>query len=216
MELVFSKIENDWVAEFEAPGDFNLHLERKSTGSLVISQRGTASGEYSAAFAKGIYEGQKVIDYDFGALVYPKWIKVESSSEVVSASVNFNEGWRLGSGSGLKYLPKYYSIDWSVADEGWSTVFTSVFMSMVSTLKINGMIFAYTTNDINAEAIDAFSYLPVALKEHGASDTSFFETLESVIDYENRALSASISMNGIKEISEEEYYSFDNNNVPSE
>lgn len=59
MELKFIEtIEGkEWVAEFEVPADFNLHLERKSTGSLVVSQRGTASGEYSAAFAKGIYEG---------------------------------------------------------------------------------------------------------------------------------------------------------------
>ena len=43
--------------------------------------------------------GRKVVDYDFGALVYPKWIKVVSGSEVVSASVNFNEGGGSGNGS---------------------------------------------------------------------------------------------------------------------
>lgn len=107
MELKFVEtIEGkEWEAEFEAPSDFNLHLERVKGGSLVVSQRGTTSGEYASAFAKGMYEGQAVIDYDFGALVYPKYIKVVSGSEVVSASVNFNEGGGSGSGSsdGIEY-----------------------------------------------------------------------------------------------------------------
>ena len=89
MELNFTKVGNEWVAEFEAPSDFNLHLERKGTGSLIVSQRGSGSGEYAAAFVKGVYEGQRVIDYDFGALIYPKWIKVTSGSEVLSATVTF-------------------------------------------------------------------------------------------------------------------------------
>lgn len=79
------------MAEFEAPNHFNLHLERKGTGSLIVSQRGSESGEYAAAFVRGVYEGQIVIDYDFGALVYPKYIKVESGSEVLKSEVTFAE-----------------------------------------------------------------------------------------------------------------------------
>ena len=91
MELKFVEtIEGkEWEAEFEAHSDFNLHLERVKGGSLVVSQRGTTSGEYAAAFAKGMYEGQAVIDYDFGALVYPKYIKVVSGSEVIKGEVTF-------------------------------------------------------------------------------------------------------------------------------
>lgn len=113
MELNFAEtIEGkEWVAEFEAPSDFNLHIERADSGSLVVSQRGTASGEYETAFVKGMYEGGIVIDCDFGALVYPKWIKVTSSSEVVSASVNFNEGGGSGSGSSDDAKWEYYKID---------------------------------------------------------------------------------------------------------
>ena len=51
---------------------------------------------------------QKVYDIDFGALVYPKWIKVVSGSEVLSASVNFNEGG--GSGNGEASTVGYYHI----------------------------------------------------------------------------------------------------------
>ena len=90
MEIAFNEVaEKVFEAEFEAIGDFNLHLERENTGSLVVSQRGTSSGEYVSSFALSTYEGQRVIDYDFGALVYPKWIKVTSSSKVVKSEVTF-------------------------------------------------------------------------------------------------------------------------------
>lgn len=89
--LAFLDINGEWVSEFEVTGHFNLHLERKGTGSLVVYQRGTGSGEYAAAFAKGVYEGQKVIDIDFGALVYPKYIKVVSGSEVLKGEVTLAE-----------------------------------------------------------------------------------------------------------------------------
>ena len=87
MELVFNQIDKNWVAEFEATSDFNLHLERESMGWLTVGQRTTSSGGYDESF-KLPYDG-RVIDYDFGALVYPKWIKVTSSSKVVKGEVTF-------------------------------------------------------------------------------------------------------------------------------
>lgn len=44
MELNFQKIENEWVAEFVAPSNFNIPLERKHRGSIVVIQRGTEKG----------------------------------------------------------------------------------------------------------------------------------------------------------------------------
>ena len=110
-----------------------------------------------------------------------------------------------GSSSGLKYLPKYYSIDWSVADEGWTAVLTDGNMNRIAST-VNGgfLIAAY----IPPFEIKAFSFLPVGFQNQNTFDVNFFETLESVIDYINGNTDFSISMNGIKEISEEEYYSF--------
>lgn len=99
MEITFEKVGNKYVAEFEATADFNLHIERAEQATLEVYQRGIAEGEYDFAWSAGI-GARKVIDYDFAALVYPKWIKVVSGSEVLSASVNFNEGGGSGSGSG--------------------------------------------------------------------------------------------------------------------
>ena len=109
MELVFEKVSNQYVAEFEATNDFNLHIEREEIGVLEVHQRGSEEGKYDFAWGTGI-NGRKVIDYDFGALVYPKYIKVVSSSEVLSASVNFNEGGGSGSGSGEASTIEYLDV----------------------------------------------------------------------------------------------------------
>lgn len=105
MELNFTKEGNKWVAEFEAPSDFNLHIEREQVAYINIMQRGSSNGEYDLAKS---FSADKTFDYDFGALVYPKYIKVVSGSEVVSASVNFNEGGGSGSGSGEKIEYTYF------------------------------------------------------------------------------------------------------------
>ena len=116
MEITFEKVGNKYVAEFEATNDFNLHIERTEQGTLEVYQRGTAEGEYDFAWSAGI-GARKVIDYDFGALVYPKYIKVVSGSEVISASVNFNEGGGSGSGSSDGVNMEYYRIDWNYYDD---------------------------------------------------------------------------------------------------
>ena len=99
MELNFNKEGNVWVAEFEATSDFNLHLERVDDGLIKVMQRGTTEGEYVDSFITSGDNQMKNFDCDFAALVYPKYIKVISGTEVVSASVNFNEGGGSGSGS---------------------------------------------------------------------------------------------------------------------
>lgn len=116
MELTFEKVGNQYVVEFQAPSDFNLHVEREEIGVLEVHQRGSEEGKYDFAWGTGV-NGRKVVDYDFGALVYPKWIKVVSGSEVVSASVNFNEGGGSGSSDNNDVKWEYYKIDWDKFDE---------------------------------------------------------------------------------------------------
>lgn len=81
MELNF--IENkqkDWEAEFEASGDFNLHLERDKKGTITILQKTYLDGDY--AFSNEFPHYYKNFDYDFTGIIYPKMIKVVSDSEV--------------------------------------------------------------------------------------------------------------------------------------
>ena len=82
MELIFTKTEEGYVAEFEVASDFNLHLERVKNGLIQVFQRGCPEGKYEMVYTAGGSYANEVYDRDFGALVYPKWIKVVSSNEV--------------------------------------------------------------------------------------------------------------------------------------
>ena len=104
MELEFVKRGNNYEAIFEAPSDFNIHIELNKPSYLGVYQSSIQNGEYSFTTEYKLNNIQKVYDIDFGALVYPKWIKVVSGSEVVSASVNFNEGGGSGNGSGDEWI----------------------------------------------------------------------------------------------------------------
>lgn len=96
MKLEFNLTQNGtYVAEVNVTGDFNLHLETKG-GIVNMLQRGSEEGSFAPVTS---WSKANVIDRDFGGLVYPKTIKIVSSSEVVNGYVNFNEG--SGSGSGI-------------------------------------------------------------------------------------------------------------------
>jgi hypothetical protein len=88
MEINFTKEGNGFVSEFEATGDFNLHIEGVLEGNVSVYQRGTSSGRY--AYVKGstpFPSAGNVYDYDFSALVYPKYIKVICVTEPTMAVV---------------------------------------------------------------------------------------------------------------------------------
>lgn len=87
MELKFNKNGDAWVAEFEATDKFNLHMEGLLLGSFSILQR-TAGGKYTHVRDIPTYPRfDKVFDYDFDALVYPKFIKIVSETEPTYAEV---------------------------------------------------------------------------------------------------------------------------------
>lgn len=87
MELKFNKNGDAWVAEFEATDKFNLHMEGLLLGSFSILQR-TAGGNYTHVRDIPTYPRfDKVFDYDFDALVYPKFIKIVSETKPTYAEV---------------------------------------------------------------------------------------------------------------------------------
>jgi hypothetical protein len=92
MEIKFTKNGEKFVSEFTATADFNLHLEGVVEGKVKVYQRSTAGGEYAYVRAATPYPSfSKVYDYDFSALVYPKYIKVVTDAEPTMAVVTFNE-----------------------------------------------------------------------------------------------------------------------------
>lgn len=91
MEINFTKQNGVWVAEFEVTNHFNIHMEREDDGLIRIMQRGLNEGEYVDFFITSGDNQLKNYDCDFGALVYPKWIKVISGSKVLNAKLTIAE-----------------------------------------------------------------------------------------------------------------------------
>ena len=103
MELQFKKVGKRWVAEFEATGNFNLNIERVAPEKIQVFQKGAEDGEYASQASWYNNYASAIVDYDFSALIYPKWIKVVSYSEPVQAIVTMDsESGGSGSGGGLR------------------------------------------------------------------------------------------------------------------
>lgn len=89
MDLIFTKQADRWVAEFIATDDFNLHIEGVVEGNVSVFQRGSESGNY--AFVRGSVPypslNTNVYDYDFAAVVYPKYIRVSCATKPTMAVV---------------------------------------------------------------------------------------------------------------------------------
>ena len=89
MELTFTKENNLFVSEFTVDSDFNLHVERSESGIFNIFQRTNFNGDYALVNLDKNLDNVRVIDYDFTATVYPKYIKIVSLKEPVLAEVTF-------------------------------------------------------------------------------------------------------------------------------
>lgn len=88
MDLIFSKTSNGWVAEFNAPTHFNLHLERKDAGRLDLYRKTSGSNyDYVRIPYKG---GAKVVDMDV-PVVMSREYKVVCESEPTVAIITFAE-----------------------------------------------------------------------------------------------------------------------------
>ena len=106
MTIDFLKKDEGWVAEFEATADFNLHLEGVVEGNVNIYQRTTASGGYTLVRGATPYPSySNVYDFDFSALVYPKFIKV-----VCPVQPSYAEVMSTGEVTELKYQSKAVEI----------------------------------------------------------------------------------------------------------
>lgn len=88
MEITFTKVSPvRWEAELVVSADFNLHIEKEKSGFLLIQQRGCESGGYDTVGGVNPSPSDLVFDFDFSALVYPKYIKVVSEVEPTYAEV---------------------------------------------------------------------------------------------------------------------------------
>lgn len=103
MDLTFHKDGGSFVAEFVITADFNLHLEGVLLEDYKIYQK-TAGNAY--ARVQGLTDRpnyEKVLDFDFSGVVYPKTIKIVSEVEHTLAVVT-----SAGEVTEIKPVPKYY------------------------------------------------------------------------------------------------------------
>lgn len=77
MELAFTKDGNKWIANIEATGDFNLHIE-KGAGALSVLQTSVAGGKYDNVRSLYMSMDDATMDKDVTALIYPKYLRIES------------------------------------------------------------------------------------------------------------------------------------------
>ena len=108
---------------------------------------------------------------------------------------------------------KYYAIDTTIADEGWQQLLTKLsqddasanyFIAATTKMEIYGGGFAILAMPIlwsNYSTIVAFSFLPVSL-----STSPIPPTLEGVLEAVVTYGGPSVSMNGITEITKEQFY----------
>lgn len=87
MELQFNKTPNGWVAEFNAPTHFNLHLERKDAGRLDLYRK-TSGSNYVRIPYKG---NNKIVDVDVPVVISRDY-KILCGSRPSMMIVTFADG----------------------------------------------------------------------------------------------------------------------------
>lgn len=101
--LIFDSVEANgqkvYVAEFKATGPFSLHIERRESGRITVYQKSYENGKYATVKNVDIAPQDTIIDAEVPGGVFPKWIKIKSSSEVEVAEVTFEDA-QSGGGAG--------------------------------------------------------------------------------------------------------------------
>lgn len=82
MNVEFTKTGEVYRGEFTVTSDFNIHIEKETAGDCYLYVKGVADGEYASAVFPSNYLFNKIIDFDLSALVYPKYVLIQSDVPV--------------------------------------------------------------------------------------------------------------------------------------
>lgn len=88
--LTFNKEGGNWVAYFKAEADFALHIERDEAGVMSMEQSTTGGGYAVVEDFPARSRYGRTFDYEFSGLVYPKFIRITSTSDPTFAEVVSN------------------------------------------------------------------------------------------------------------------------------
>ena len=98
MELAFTKVGDRYVASFTATGNFNIHLEKPTGGTLgTIFKQSSVEGAKSDGI-KGLYltPQERVLDTSVIVPIPPMYITIESDVLPTMAVVTAGEGAEVG------------------------------------------------------------------------------------------------------------------------
>lgn len=111
----FVKGEQYYTAEFQINGPVNVHIERAEAGALYFRQRSIDHGSYDLINgANWNNRGDLTIDTAIQGVVYPMWIKIESTSEPTLAEMV--EGEQSGGGAGTADSGDWHYFDVSALE----------------------------------------------------------------------------------------------------
>lgn len=86
-ELTFTQTNDGfYTAEFQADGDFSLHIEREQPDSIQMLQKSMEDANYAvvnASLGNGL-----VIDVDIQGFIAPKWIMLKTRTQPTYAATN--------------------------------------------------------------------------------------------------------------------------------
>lgn len=86
--LIFKQEGDKWVVEQQVNADYALHIERKAGGGFWISQRHGESGLFiGCTLPIQLQRPGQAIDWTFSHGIYPVTIRIESETEVTTATL---------------------------------------------------------------------------------------------------------------------------------
>ena len=90
--ITFNKVGQEYVATFEAKGDFALHIERAEAGPISMGITSVEGGQYAQVDSFPERARHKlVLDYGFTGVGVLLYVQIKSATQPTSAAVTFAE-----------------------------------------------------------------------------------------------------------------------------
>ena len=208
MEIKFEKLNGIYVAEFEITSNCNIHIEREELGMFTIESRGSKSGKY-VPMENGYYGDKYIIDVDMLGSIYPKYIKVTSTSMPTYAEVNFaEEGGSGNSGDGGSI--EYYKIDenfLSTIDEQNASIFVVFPCFLNKDAEVTSLTMLYLASSDTPPTEILTSSQGIAL----FPDVEILTAEDGIFTFNDMVEMLGIDISKWQKITKEEFYNLKNN-----
>lgn len=90
--ITFNKVDQEYVATFEAKGDFALHIERAEAGPISMGITSVEGGQYAQVDSfPATARHKQVIDYGFAGVGVLLYVQIKSATQPTMAVVTFAE-----------------------------------------------------------------------------------------------------------------------------